>query len=427
MNENTTPKSIAVVGAGFAGLSAAMCLQESGHDVTVFEARNRVGGRVWSESLDTGHGDASIIERGAEFVLAGYDTMREFLELTGLALVDTGMSYYVRTLVETPHITTQQIADAGQEAADLARTLPSTASVEDVLQLLGFDASLVDALRARIEISTAVQADQVTAAALEHVASFKMLPSWRVGGGNQRLANALAARLNRPVRLGETVRRVKNTEGNRVRVDTDSASEEFDVVVVALPMSILCDPETIEIPLPEWKNEVFSRVVQGHAAKIHLPLQTRPETSATMSVPGRFWNWSAIDATGEVAPVLNGFMGSPSAMEAAALETNSGRWAELARATRPDLAFHPSLPAVVTDWAADPLARGAYSALSPYATEQDSELLERPVDNVFFAGEYADPEFTGLMEGALRSGRRAAERIITSCAPTAATTLGASR
>ena len=60
-----------VIGAGFAGLAAADRLAERGADVLVLEARDRVGGRVWSATLG-----GVVIERGAEFVLDGYDQLR---------------------------------------------------------------------------------------------------------------------------------------------------------------------------------------------------------------------------------------------------------------------------------------------------------------------------------------------------------------
>src|SRR5690554_7793525 len=108
-------KRVAVLGAGFSGLAAAERLIERGADVTVYEARDRVGGRVWSAALPTPDGE-SVIERGAEFVLDGYDTFREIAAAAGLELVDTGMSYYVRQLAETPHITTDDVAEAGKQA-----------------------------------------------------------------------------------------------------------------------------------------------------------------------------------------------------------------------------------------------------------------------------------------------------------------------
>ena len=140
---------IAVIGAGFAGLAAATQLLRAGYDVTVFEARQRPGGRVWSETLQTATGD-TVIERGAEFILDGYEAMRTLSEAYGLQWADTGMSYYVRDLYETPHITTQDVAEAGQQAASLVSALPAQATVADVFQQLDVSVELRAALQARV-------------------------------------------------------------------------------------------------------------------------------------------------------------------------------------------------------------------------------------------------------------------------------------
>ncbi|MGW3950272.1 flavin monoamine oxidase family protein [Streptomyces sp. NPDC004752] len=409
-NGSGAARRVVVVGAGLAGLAAATRLQAAGRDVTVFEARDRVGGRVWSETIAVEDG-ACVIERGAEFVLHGYHAMRRLLELTGLDLVDTGMSYYVRALAETPDISTQDVAAAGQQAAALAAGLPGMPSTEDVLGRLDLDPVLVEALRARVEISTANEAHRVTAKALEHVASFKPLPSWRVGGGNQHLPNALAARLGSSVRPGVKVRGISQ-DRRGVVVSADGTTAVFDAAVVALPLAIVRDRAALTLAMPGWKRAVLDRVVQGHAAKLHVPLRSVLSTSAVMSVGGRFWNWTAVDAGRKVAPVLNGFMGSLSAIRRAGVEESAQEWVAATRQVRPDLDFDESRPAVHTVWGTDPLARGAYAAHGPEATGEDAQLLERPVGAIHFAGEYTDPDFTGLMEGAVRSGERAADRII---------------
>ena len=86
---------VGVAGVGFAGLVAAWQLTRGGCDVVVLEARDRVGGRVWSQELIPGD-PRTVIERGAEFVLDGYGVLRETLSELGLELADTVMSYYER-------------------------------------------------------------------------------------------------------------------------------------------------------------------------------------------------------------------------------------------------------------------------------------------------------------------------------------------
>jgi monoamine oxidase len=416
--------TVAVLGGGLAGLAAATKLKADGFNVTVFEARNRVGGRVWSQAVAGGRVEPCIIERGAEFVLDGYTTLRRLLDQAGLSLVDTGMSYYVRALADTPDISTNDVVEAGRAASAVARTFDTPPSAEAVLRRLELDDRLVDALRARIEISTAVAADQVSAETLEHIASFEPLPSWRVSGGNQELPKALAARLGEAIRYQEFVHAVRETDEGLV-VETSGGTAVFDAVVVALPLSLVRDSSAISLPMPGWKRSVLDRVLQGDAAKLHLPLRSVPETSAVMSTNGRFWTWTAMDSTGAVTPVLNSFMGSPGALNRAGIDGAFEAWLTHARHIRPDLDFGDPDDAVTTVWRNDPLARGAYAAFAPGGDGQDSEQLEQPVGNIFFAGEYADPDFTGLMEGALRSGERAAARISRAAAVTNATLVSA--
>jgi monoamine oxidase len=77
-----------VVGAGFAGLAAADELRRGGAEVQVLEARDRVGGRVWSVPFA-----GAIVERGAEFVLPGNETLINTVERLGLRLVRKGTLY----------------------------------------------------------------------------------------------------------------------------------------------------------------------------------------------------------------------------------------------------------------------------------------------------------------------------------------------
>lgn len=400
----------AVLGAGLAGLAAATELVRAGHDVTVFEARDRVGGRLWSETIAAA-GGRHVIERGAEFVLGGYTTLRDYCEVHGLELVETGMSYYVRTPADRPEVTTEAMAALGKTAAETVANGTGARSVADILDAIGVEGATREALEARIEMSTAVRVDQVTAEeTLEHVASFEPQPSWRIGGGNQSLPLAMAAALGHSIQLNSKIDAVEQ-HGERVMITVGGRQESFDYAVVALPFGVLVDPTAVRIDIPAWKRDAMSRVVQGNAAKLQLALDEIPESSAVMSVSGRFWTWTANAQGVGVAPVLNCFGGEIGHLLGLGIDRGGSEWERAVRALRADLPI-ASVRGVLTAWPFDPLTRGAYTAHAPGFSTSDAEALAAPHGRLHFAGEYIDAEFTGLMEGALRSGHSAAATLV---------------
>jgi monoamine oxidase len=135
---------VVVAGAGFAGLMAAYRVAQAGHEAVVLEARDRVGGRVWSQELVPGD-PRTVVERGAEFVLDGYDLMRAVAGEFGLRFADTAMSYYEREPrggAATTHQEMARCAEAVAEAA--ARARPGTSLAEVVAGWSGSPAALAD-------------------------------------------------------------------------------------------------------------------------------------------------------------------------------------------------------------------------------------------------------------------------------------------
>ena len=396
---------VAVVGAGFSGLAAAVDLLDAGVDVAVLEARDRVGGRVWSQPLDGPGGDGPVIERGAEFVLAGYDVMRAWLARVGLRLVDTGMSYYVRDPRGVGEVTVDDMRAAAARLAAAPRE-PGV-SVADLLAGLDVRAEVADAVRSRIEVSCAWSADDLAAEVVDHLASFEPLPSHRVDGGNQLLAVRMAELLGTRVRLGAEVREVGHS-AQGVLLETTANTDLYDAVVLTVPLPVLRELE-ITPPLPYDTRLALHRLTMGSAAKLHVGLRSSAPASAVLSVPDRFWCWTATGAGGDVLPVLNGFAGSPAAV--GSLTADPAEWVRRVVDLRADLDLDPG-SALVTTWHDDPWARGAYSADGLSAEPGDAELVARPHGRVFVAGEHTAGEWSGLMEGALRSGSRAAREVL---------------
>lgn len=405
---------VCVIGAGFAGLAAATDLAAAGVDVTVLEARDRVGGRVWSTPLDPGDPASPVIERGAEFVLDGYDTLREYAADLGLPLVPTGMSYYVRDPrgADGSALPGVDVAAMRAAARRLAAAEPRGRSVAALLAAIDVPVPVAEAVLARVEISCAQQGDALAADVLAHVASMEPLPSHRVAGGNQRVATGLAARLGDRVRLSTPVTAVDAVPGGGVRIRADGGELYADRAILAVPLPVL-RALPIGVPVPAATRTAWHAALLGHAAKLHVGLSdgAAPAASAVMSVPGRFWCWTATDASGAVAPVLNCFAGSPRALSA--LDVSAGKYVfrERVAALRPDLAPRFTTT-VLSTWSDDPWAGCAYLARAVGEPDDGALELARSVFALHFAGEHTAGEWSGLMEGALRSGRRAAAEVI---------------
>jgi len=310
--------------------------------------------------------------------------------------------------------------DAGRALIAALDAGAGNQSVFDLVTSMGFPPPVADAVLARVEISCAQQAAYLDASVLRHAASLEPLPSQRVAGGNQQIARLLAERLGLRVRVDCPVRAIDwsgsvDTAGggapdNAVRVLTDEGTLSVDRVVVTVPLPLL---RTLRLTpgMPSWKHDVWASAVVGMAAKLHVGLASPVATTAVMSVPDRFWSWTARDGDGQVQPVLNCFAGSPAALGRLRVDAGPVAWLRRVVRTRPDLTLDMTR-VVLTAWPHDPWARGSYVA-DAVRREED---MWRPVGPIHFAGEHTAGEWSGLMEGALRSGRRAAADVLASVA-----------
>ncbi len=391
--------TVAVIGAGLAGLAAAEALARVGHEVVVLEARDRVGGRVFSSRLPNG----SVVEHGAEFVLPEDDALRANAARLGLELADRGMFYGDREPRGVP-LSLERLREAAAIVSAALEALPDGGHALDAasfLDALDLTPAARGAIRARAEVSCAAPADRFAAAELAGVAAASRTPCPSVRGGNQQLALRLAERLGASVRLGTPVESVRWRDG-AVRVIFGCGEVEAHRVVIAVPAAVI---STIEFdpPLPAPLTAAYAQVEVGHAAKLFVPLSRPAPPSAVLSVPERYWTWTATRGDG-LEPVVHAFAGSAPALAALDVAQGPERWlASLAR-LRPDLDLECG-GAVLSTWDDDPWARGAYSCATP------PEEAWAPVGPLHVCGEHTAGRFAALMGGALRSGLRVAEEI----------------
>ncbi|HLX35554.1 MAG TPA: NAD(P)/FAD-dependent oxidoreductase [Candidatus Limnocylindrales bacterium] len=397
---------VVVIGAGFAGLAAAEAMAEAGVDVVVLEARDRVGGRVWSRDLPNG----DVIEMGAEFILPGNDVLRATVERLGLRLFEKGTTYGDREPRGGPPVTRDELVEAYDAVRAADPGLAPGTSVAAALDGLPIGAGAREAIRARIEVSTAYEADDQDASVLAEAGTdVGPFATHSVVGGNQRIAIELARRLGPAVRLGSPAERVTWGEGGRVRVRAGGLDLDADAAVIAVPASVIGRLQ-LDPPLPGWKAAALAAVRYGQAAKLFLPLDEPAAPSATLSVPDRFWTFTQRRPEGGWQRTASSFAGSAAAMRRLRPELGVEHWIEAVRRIRPDLPIRPS-DAMLSTWADDPWAAGGYSARSLESPMDDHALAAR-VGPLHFAGEHTAGAHHALMDGALRSGLRAAAEVL---------------
>jgi monoamine oxidase len=352
---------------------------------------------VWSREL----GNGAVVELGAEFVLPGNTVVESLAARLGLRLQPKGMRYGDREPrggigVERPTLL-DAVDRVGRALAEQARE-GRRETAADFLAGLDLDPGAAEAITSRLEVSCACTADLVDASALAGVAGHTDVDCPGVAGGNQLLATRLAAALGEAVRLSAPVERIAWSErGARVRAA--GAEVDADAVVVSVPASVL-DRIVFDPPLPP---ATCAGVVYGHAAKLFVGLRSTPAPSAVLSVPDRYWTWTANGAEGSVQPVVNAFAGSPPALARLRVAEGPETWLRALAALRPDLDLDPG-ELVLSTWDDDPWVAAAYSAVAP-------DDPPAPVGPLHFCGEHTAGAYCGLMEGALRSGARAAAEI----------------
>jgi monoamine oxidase len=398
--------NVAVVGAGFAGLAAALDLHDAGLSVTVLEARERVGGRVLSVELENGE----IVELGAEWIMPDDDVLRATIDRLGLTASEAGIDYLRREPRGRAAVPMAEL-DAFLEAADahLAASAADGSSVGAMLDAVPGDDRARAVAKARLQGTFASDLDRVAWRAGWHAGRLAAEPAVyrRMERGNGSIAEA-AAELLPDVRLGVRATSVAERRG-RVEIGTGRDVIEADAVVVAVPVRLVTELG-FDPPLPPEQREAFEELPMGVASKLAVPLEGEPEACAIQCADLPFWFWVADGADGRPRRVVTSFAGSELPQEG--LATGSGdptRWLRRIVELAPELRPHGT-PAMKV-WADDPFSRGAYTAWDHRSLTRRPQF-ERTHGAVVFAGEHTAGDHSGTMEGALRSGRRAAAQVL---------------
>lgn len=424
-----TSKTVIVIGAGLAGLVAAKKLQAEGYNVTVLEARDRIGGRVWTSDawanilLDLGvtwiHGttgnplteiantlNAAQLSTSYESAVT-YDTDGTEVSSRNETLIEE-----LTTEIETT-IQTAQNADTDTSITEtLAKLRNHYGTSSNEYKFINF---IISSLYEQ-EYSGSI--DNLSTYYFDDIKEYEDGDKLFVNGFKV-IAEYLASGLT--IQTQQVVHEI-DWSSTMPKVTTQEGTYEADYVIVTVPLGVLQANDIAFIPaLPQTKQNAISALGMGILNKCYLQFETAfwdNDIDWIEYIPStaNFGHWTQWVSFQQAAnqPILLGFN---SGQRGEALESMTDEQiVESAMATLrtiygdaiPDPTSHQ-----ITRWKSDPYTKGSYSYNKVGSTPQMRDTLADGLENrLFFAGEATSRYYFGTAHGAYLSGITAAEKIL---------------
>jgi monoamine oxidase len=428
--------SILIAGAGLAGLTAARELTTKGATVTVVDARDRVGGRVLTLREPFLHGEHA--EAGADLIDESQTEICKLIGAVGLRtakILPGGFS-------PIQQVATRRRVGGKRSWHDLEKRLQREVRAFCVSEQR-WDGAVAESLarqsvaewldrirapKAVADVATGLRgfflADPNELSLLALVDQFaedgapggeKM---FRIIGGNDRLPQVLAKALGSKVRLQTALRRVTQAhDGVKATLESNGQLYEarFDCLICAIPATTIRDI-VFEPALPEAQRDALSIIKYGCATKTALQFDRapwrrrgKPRAFGSALPIGAVWDGNE-EQRGSIITLLAG--GGASAATQRML-SSEGPTRIIREMSWIDFSRTKLIAWSTLSWEHERWSRGGYAFFDPQFPPTLRYLLARPAARVFFAGEHTSLRWQGYMNGAVETGLRAAEEVMT--------------
>jgi len=413
---------VIVIGGGFAGVTAAREAALKGRSVLLLEARERLGGRTWSDEWrgwPVEYGGAWVhwhqphtwseltraglrVEVSDDTQLAGWyvgDERRSGSIEQRDAIARRGWDRFVdgvREALPVPHDPT---------AALVALARFDRLSIADRLNELALSDEERDVLRAELESLAHAPLDQAGAVSVlrwHALSGYSLELTQYTGGrvtivgGTRALLGAIASAAPFERLLGAPVAAVRRDE-NRVAVETrDGTVFAARAVVVALPLNALGHVEFTPA-LPEDKQRAIALGQASRGIKIFIHARGEPVVQNSIRPSHPFGYLGTEEFNGDGSQLLIGFGIDAERCDAADLPA-------VQRQLESILPGYEALDATAHDWLADEHSRGTWAIHKPGWYEHHHAAMRRPEGRIVFAGSDIANGWAGFIDGAIESG-----------------------
>ena len=418
--------SCIIIGAGLAGLAAGHALKQAGWEVTILEARERLGGRVLSYSFKE---DPDLVcEQGAEWVGESHERMKALCHDFGIPLKDHRFQASLMRdgVVKRPG--QWDFSPQAKQSFETFRKKYHSYTDRDRLRLdqydwwtwleeIGFseDDLLLRDLQDSTDFGETIRMVSAYAAAAEY---FESSPAnemdYKMQGGNSRLVQALAARIGpTAIQPGMAVQKIVQ-RGGRVTVTAGGKNFSADACVCTVPARTL-DRIVFDPPLPAAQRAAAEKLQYARIIKNSVLFSERfwgqEDFSLVSDVTSHYYFHSTKDQPGRQGILCSYAIGEKADVLAA---QNSQRRRDII--TRDLLPLNQRAPQLALDlqsyaWQRDVYTKGAYAFYRPGQWFTLRPILQRPHGKVLFAGEHL-ADWQGFMEGAVVTGELAAKALV---------------